>query len=392
MTFKVFHQVGHNPSWNISSFTDDSCGDGLILSPVHQDPGSVEKLPAAIRAASMFDPQFYLPSSQKPKLKAYSFFPETFVNGFTTTSFEAAAKQAATECVDFQLSQGFRNIVIPVRYLDQMYSDFIEQHESFSVIPFLEALSEIDRPVCLTLALTSHMIQDEKFRNHVLNWVTKYPEIDQIYLIYSFERDTKQIKSSDFLSSALAFSKDIIATGLELIVGYQNTESLLFTLIDNITVTYGTFENTRIFSIDKFLVSEEERRGPKPRIYLPGLLNWVQFDQAKSIRNRREAKNIWDCAYSRTKYAEVVFERPVEPYFNQAELYKHHLCCMQVQFDQLKSETNEGRAKLIEKWIKEATALYSSMSTLGIAIEKHGDGSHLASWLVALKYAESKLL
>jgi hypothetical protein len=277
MTFKVFHQVGHNPSWNISSFTDDSCGDGLILSPVHQDPGSVEKLPAAIRAASMFDPQFYLPSSQKPKLKAYSFFPETFVNGFTTTSFEAAAKQAATECVNFQLSQGFRNIVIPVRYLDQMYSDFIEQHESFSVIPFLEALSEIDRPVCLTLALTSHMIQDEKFRNHVLNWVTKYPEIDQIYLIYSFERDTKQIKSSDFLSSALAFSKEIIATGLELIVGYQNTESLLFTLIDNITVTYGTFEYSQL--INSWFLKKKDEAPSREFTYLAFLTGFNSTKQ-----------------------------------------------------------------------------------------------------------------
>lgn len=390
MTFKVFHQVGHNSSWNISSFTDDSCGDGLILSPVHQDPGSVEKLPKAIRASSMFDPQFYLPSSQKPKLKAYSFFPETFVNGFTTTSFEAAAKQAATECVKFQINQEFKNIVIPVRYLDQMFTDFIEQHERFSVIPFLEALSGVDRPICLTLALTSHMIQDEKFRNHVLNWVTKYPEIDQIYLIYSVERETKQIKSADFLSSALSFAQEISDTGLELIIGYQNTESLLFTLIDNITVTYGTFENTRIFSIDKFLVSDEERRGPKPRIYLPGLLNWVQFDQAKQIQIN--AKKIWGNIYHPSKYADAVLARKVAPYFNQPELYKHHLYCMQWQFNQLNLITPTERAKLLTEWIKNAASFYAELENIGIILEKHGDGSHLTPWNIALKYAEKNLL
>jgi hypothetical protein len=390
MTFKIFHQVGHNYSWNIQSFTEDECGDGLILSPVHQDPGSVEKLPAAIRAASMFDPQFYLPGSQKPKLKAYSFFPETFINGFTTVGFEAAAKQAATECIDFQLDQGFQNIVIPARYLDQMYSDFIEQHERFSVIPFLEALPETDRPICLTLALTSHMIQDEKFRNDVLNWVTKYPEIDQIYLIYSIERETKQIKSSDFLIAALSFAKEISDTGLELIIGYQNTESLLFTLIDDVTVTYGTFENTRIFSIDKFLVTEEERRGPKPRIYLPGLLNWIQFDQAKQIQDN--AKKIWDGVYRASKYSEIVLARKVEPYFNQPELYKHHLYCMQRQFDQLNLLAPADRAKLITKWIMGASSLYSELEDIGLVIEKHGLGSHLSPWNIALKYAEKNLL
>lgn len=390
MTFKVFHQVGHNPSWNISSFTDDSCGDGLILSPVHQDQGAVEKLSSEIRASSMFDPQFYLPGSQKPKLKGYSFFPETFVKGFSTTDFEAAAKQAAIACVEFQMAQEFQNVVIPVRYLDQMHSDFIERHERFSVTPFLEAVSDVDRPVCLTLPLTDHMIQDVAFRTKVLNWITKYPEIDQIYLIYSMERDTKQIRSSDFLSSALAFAKEISDTGLELIIGYQNTESLLFTLIENVTVSYGTFENTRIFSIDKFLVSEEERRGPKPRIYLPGLLNWIQFDQAKSIRSN--AKEVWAKAYTATSYAEIVFGRPVDPYFNQSELYKHHLYCMQEQFDQLKSKTTSKRAQLLGEWIVKASALYDEISDVGILIEKHGDGSHLSPWNIALKYAEKNLL
>lgn len=391
MTFKIFHQVGHNSTWNIQSFTEDECGDGLILSPVHQDPGSVEKLPINIRAASMFDPQFYLPSSQKPKLKAYKFFPETFVNGFNTIGFEAAAKQAATECIDFQLKQGFQNIVIPARYLDQMYTDFIEQHERFSVIPFLEALHDLDRPICLTLALTSHMIQDQKFRNDILNWVTKYPEIDQIYLIYSIERETKQIQSSDFLKSALSFAKEISDTGLNLIIGYQNTESLLFTLIDNVTVTFGTFENTRIFSIDKFLVSEEERRGPKPRIYLPGLLNWIQFEQAKQIRSGD--KNIWERAYKSTKYAEIVLNRPTDPYFNQPELYKHHLCCMQDQFDQLNAISAMDRAKLIAHWINDANLLYSEIEDdLGLLIEKHGNGDHLSPWNIALKYAEKNLL
>lgn len=390
MTFEVFHQVGHNPKWNLDSFTEDSCGNGLILSPVHQDPNSVEKLEPHIRESCMFDPQFYLPGSQKRKLKAYSFFPETFMNGFSTIEFEAVAKQAAEECIAFQLAQGFRNVVIPTRFLNQMYTDFIEQHERFSVIPFLEALSEMDQPVCLSLALTDHMIQDEGFRNRVLNWVTKYPEIDQIYLIYSVERETKQIQSSDFLESALSFAKEISDTGLKLIIGYQNTESLLFTLIDNVTVSFGTFENTRIFSIDKFLVTDEERRGPKPRIYLSGLLNWVQFEQAKQIRSG--ANKIWELSYKPTEYSELVLSRKIDPYFNQAELYKHHLCCMQDQFDQLNAIPATERATLIGKWIKDANALYSEIEDVGLFIEKHGNGAHLSPWNVALKYAEKNLL
>ena len=36
MSVKIYHQVGHFSNWNIDSFHEDHCGDGMILSPVHQ--------------------------------------------------------------------------------------------------------------------------------------------------------------------------------------------------------------------------------------------------------------------------------------------------------------------------------------------------------------------
>lgn len=390
MTFEIFHQVGHNSIWSMQSFKDDKCGDGLILSPVHQEHSSVEKLSKEIRAASMFDPQFYLPSSQKRKLKDYAFFPETIANGFDTTSFSISAKEAAKQCIAFQKEQGFRNIVIPTRFLAQMYSDFIEQQEVFSVEPFLNELGSSDKPVCLTLALTSHMIEDKIFRTKILNWVTKYPEIDQVYLIYVVERDTKQIQSSEFLQAALAFSKQILDSGLQLIIGYQNTESLLFSILDGVTLTYGNFENTRIFSIDKFLVTDEERRGPKPRIYLPGLLNWVRYEDAKQIR--QTCPKVWEKIYKPTQYSELVFSRAVEPHFGQSELYKHHIVCMTDECTNLQGLSPKERGELLSEKIRNAYNFYDDIENANVLIEKHGDGKHLNPWNIALKKSISDLL
>ena len=44
MSAKVYHQVGHNSNWNVESFEKDGCGDGLILSPVHQAPSMIDRL------------------------------------------------------------------------------------------------------------------------------------------------------------------------------------------------------------------------------------------------------------------------------------------------------------------------------------------------------------
>ena len=71
MSLGLLHQVGHNSNWNVESFENDSCGDGLILSPLHQAMTTVERLSAGTRAASIFDPQFYLPNSRKPGLDPF---------------------------------------------------------------------------------------------------------------------------------------------------------------------------------------------------------------------------------------------------------------------------------------------------------------------------------
>ena len=93
-----------------------------------------------------------------------------------------------------------------------------------------------------------------------------------------------------------------------------------------------------------------------------------------------------------SKYSELVLDRKIDPYFNQPELYKHHLYCMQEQFNQLNDINAKERALLIGEWIKNANSLYSELEDIGLMIEKHGNGAHLSPWNIAVKYAEKNLL
>ena len=138
MTLRLLHQVGHNSKWNIDSFEKDGCGDGLILSPLHQAMGTVENLSAQTRAASIFDPQFYLPNSRKGKLLSYPFFPEQVDGGFQTSTFVAHVSEVAKSCIDFQVEQGFRKVVVPTRYINQMYPTYFTQQNQFTVNAFME--------------------------------------------------------------------------------------------------------------------------------------------------------------------------------------------------------------------------------------------------------------
>jgi len=389
---KLLHQCGHNSNWNIQAFEGETMGDGLVISPVHQALHRVEGITASTCNRSLFDPQFYLPNSQKAKLHSYKFFPEVLTQGFSTIDFSLFALESAKLCIEFQARLNFERIIIPARFFEQMVSDFIQKQEIYSVVPFLKETSRqrIKRPVLLTLPLTSHMVEDAAFRTRILNWVTSYPEISGVYLIVDHERPEKQVTSDRFLFDMLVLLTELREAGLDVVLGYTNTESLLYLVAGEIDITMGAFENTRMFSLDKFIESDEDRRGPKARIYLPGLLNWIQFGQAKELR--AASKEIWDAVYEPTDYSEAALKQAVEPTFNQAPLYKHYFKCFSNQVEQLRNLSREERFRVLSGWLKMAIQQHQEIEALPLVFERHGKGDFLQSWQTALnKYFRAYL-
>lgn len=381
MNAKIFQQVGHNSNWNRDSLIEDNVGDGLIFSPVHQNKSAIEKIESEIKEKSFFDPQYYLPSSQKNKLQTYNFFPEVIAQGFDTVDFAQLANKSAQECLNFQLDQGFSRIVIPTRFFREMITDFQQRQEAYSVTPFLEELNGIayHPPVLLTLPLTSSMIMDEGYRRNILNWVTSHQRIDGVYLFVVDDRNTKQYMDSAQLIANLKFFEELRNADLELVIGYCNTEALLYLMISGCSVSLGSFENTRMFSIEKFMKSDESRRGPKARIYLPGLLNWILFSEAKDIRNR--FPKIWKQIHIPTKYSEKTFEANVEPTFNQPDLYKHHFITMNQQASELLSYENVAeRKRILNRMVSDSISQYQVIGESGISLNQHSCGDHLNAW------------
>lgn len=384
MSAHVYHQVGHFPGWNVASLQDDGCGDGLILSPVHQKRASIVNFDSEIKARSLFDPQYYLPNSPKAKLATYPFFPESITGGFSTNDFHLLALESARGCIEFQSEQGFKGIVIPARFIDRMATKFFEIQEEYTVAPFLKAAAGLGTKsdLYLTLPLTVAMLQDGGFRTQLLNWVTGFPEIRGVYVLVNDDRKSKQIRSSEFLFAYMEFLHHLAQSGLSVIASHLNTESVLLSIVDGVSLTFGSFENTRIFTLDKFIESEEERRAPKARIYLPSLLNWVQFDQAMQIRD--DEPKLWSEIYRPTPYSDAVIERGMDPHFNQQDLYRHHFVCMYRQLKDLTAVGVRERFAVIRDQFKAARSHYEQIEEMPIDLDTHGSGAHIQPWLDAL--------
>jgi hypothetical protein len=378
---KIYHQAGHNTIWNIESLKNDNSGDGIIFSPVHYPKNNMEAVDETIKTRSMFDPQFYVPGSQKAKLQTYEFFPEVFAKGFSTKDFEIIANKVAAQCLDFQVTNKYESIIIPARYHSEMITDYIEKQKAFTIEPFLSVIASdgVNKDIFVTLPITKSMVQDIEYQTQILNWITSYPDIQGVYLLNEIGEVTKQITQYENLISHVNFINELQGSGLKVIIGYCNVESILLSILDPYAVTIGAYENTRNFSIAKFLDDESDIRGPAPRVYIPNLLNWVRYDTVVEIKE--DFPELWDKIYTPTNYMDSIFKAGTRPHFTKPELYKHHFSLIYNQLKKLSSKGFEERKNELRQMINEASKLYGEIKDAGIMFfDKNCDGEHLPVW------------
>jgi hypothetical protein len=283
-----YHQCGHNDVWNRNLFEED-IGYGLIISPVNMSREKVEALSTNIKKVSFFDPQFYLPTSSRPRLETYSFHPTViFTEGHDTTTYlEDYSYDQATACVKFQVEQNFAGIIVPARHCETFGASF-KRFNGTIYSRFLNACEElkVDKPIYLTLPLHYSMLSENSVVDDILNWITSYENNDGIYLLCERPISPKQIKNSDLIETLLDICYYIKKNDLSLMVGYCNTEGLIYSLADADIIASGAYENVRMFSIDRWR-EPVERTGPRGRYYSPYLLNWIDSGYIGTLRRRK---------------------------------------------------------------------------------------------------------
>ncbi|MEX1143202.1 MAG: hypothetical protein WEC16_00030 [Anaerolineales bacterium] len=383
MSFEIYHQLGFRDSWNLQSIHDDNTADGIIISPRHMDSIKVRELPAEIRETAIFDPQFYIPSVPKKQLETYDFFPEIIANGFDTAKYLGAiALDSARKCIDYQRKNGFRYIVIPTRQVPGVPPSFIDEQQELFVDPFLQAIDEFhaDKPVLLQLILNDNMIKDVEYSARILDWVTRLPRINGVYLITEVIRRSKQLKDIDFLYSLLKFIYSVtVLNKMELVAGYLNVEALLLSIASPTIVAMGSYENTRMFDVRNFEEGEDQvMRGPRPRVYSSKLLQLVDHNYLGSIQQSVRGKgDVFDA----NKYQAEMFSPNFNWHFQRPELYKHYFLVLSRQLRELSQVEGADRFFLVKSWLERSKAQYAQLDT--IVFDADSDDSHINAWHTA---------
>lgn len=391
MSFSVLHQLGHRFNWNIECVEKHQCGDGLIVAPRYMARDKVEALDSELLKSSIFDPQFFLPNTPKGSLDSYEFFPDVISSGFETGDFvENAAKECARKCIEFQNEMDFEAIVIPTRYFEGTPSDFIASQKEQFVSPFIEELDSINKankPVLIQLVLNDLMVKDSEYMADILNWVTGL-KIEGVYLICENNSTSKQVKDADLLLSLFDTVFALRENGLQTILGYLNTESLLLSIADPTAVTIGAYENLRSFSPKAFRDEEKTpMQGPNPRLYLSNLMQWVEYPYVQLLKRAYPDGDIFD----ETEYKAEMFKQTYKWHFTKPELYKHHFIVMYKQLKSLAAEQGKSRYELFCDMAKESKEKYNTLSHQGFEFDHNSDGSHISIWLTVANIFAKKM-
>lgn len=385
----IYHQCGHNFVWNIRSLQEDGAGEGLIVSPVNVEADKISRrIPSEILESSWIDPQFYLPNDNKRRLKTYPFFPGNVLENFSTSDFENHAVEIATECLRFQDGLNFRYLVIPTRYFDDLPDDYLTQLTELFVEPFRQARSDLHltKPLLLTIIARRLHLDRGSTRDELLSWATSFGDIDGIYLVLDGRSRSKQVKDAELLAGALRFIRALRLNDMEVHVGYCGIEGLLYGVADATSVTVGSYENLRSFSILR-LESQEggPRRAPRPRVYSGRLLQWIEDIYLAPLR---QLVPDWQLLFDESPYRNYLLDPSNALNFQRSEIYKHYFYSFSRQIGRLPGLG--GRPGYLREQVRNAGGLFDRIARANVLLDADSDGSHLASWWNALAMFEDQ--
>lgn len=342
-----------------------------------------------VKNVSFFDPQFYVPSSERKNILTYPFYPNTIIHGeYGTAVYQECAYESAEGCIKFQIEQNYDRIIIPSFYDSNDMLLAIQKTNETIINNHLAVLKEksITTPVYLTAIVTDSILVNEKTTDYYLNILTKYQEVDGIYLIPNLSRTNKRISNINNITALMNFIYTLRKNDLDVQIGYTDIDSILYTLADPSGVTMGTYENSRHFSINKFL--EPKRSGPpKARLFSAPLLQWIDADYIEAIHQLYPDA---DTVFDHNKYYQPDFRHEFDWQFQNKEIYFHYFLSFKKIVDSLPLEFDD-RLDYLRGLIANADSLYKKLANHGIIFDANSSGDHLSHWLTAINLFEKKI-
>lgn len=405
---RLYHQCGFRYKWNDEVHKDDNIGDGFIISPLDMSIEILKRMDDEDLENSFLDPQFYSLNLYRENYLSYRFLDE--IDNIYDYSLQKNV--IAKKCVDFQNGISFKYITIPtidfnLLTLEESYSEVYDDIKSVSdessyfnsnsiktsllkkliLEPFINYIeeSQIKKPIILTIIFNDEMAQNSDLFNSMLATITNNEVINGVYLIPQNNRTFKRISDISFLVKIMEFIHILRENDLEVIIGYSDIESILYTVAGATAIPIGVYENLRKYDGLKFSNNDYNGRGPNPRIFSNTLLQWIEYPYLSVIKENDDLSKYFE----QNNYFLETQENDYHWHFSKPQCYKHYMTSFSKIITNLSDNLDE-RYQQVDKLLEQANNAFNELSKF-VFFDNNSSGDHINKWRTALKSYYNKI-
>jgi hypothetical protein len=248
----ALHQMGHD-SENLLRDQGLSAFHGAILSPVNYQ---LDKTLAQIKACRemaefrvIFDPQLYVPNSERGQLTTWSYFP-TDVDSADSTSeiwWDGVTAKLAEQVVQMPIDAVCSPTMVPRTYENDYFELTVKSCELLS-----DRLSGSDVKVIQTAVVGMPDLTMKGRPLSIASILTGAPT-DEIFLVLVGNTEPRrELKDPEELKGAMKLIRALEDAGVRVTVGFVSSDVLLWKHAGATSCATGKFFNLRRFTKARF--------------------------------------------------------------------------------------------------------------------------------------------
>ena len=195
----------------------------------------------------------------------------------------------------------------------------------------------------------------------------------------------KRISDINFLIKIMEFIHILRKNDLEVIIGYSDIESLLYTVAGATTIPIGVYENLRKYDGLKFSNNDYNGRGPNPRIFSRTLLQWIEYPYLSVIKENSDLSKYFE----QNDYFSETQEKDYNWHFSKPQCYKHYMISFSNLIKDLPNALDE-RYQYVDRILEQANEAFNELSDF-VFFDNNSSGDHINKWRTALKGYYTKI-
>lgn len=378
----AYFQMGHDTE-NLVGVTDLDEYEGIVLSPVNRSPEDmarhVKNFKAEEKYDIVFDPQLYLPRSEREHLGEYDYFPDDFDSADLTSLpwWDGITTKMAELVEGLEVSGVVSPVILPTLWSKKYYADFASVAQSL-----FEKLKGTSVRAHTTVMADTKELTEPKNVMQIASIMTE-PDSDGFYVVFvSDVEPRRELFDETELFGMMSLIKELENTGRPVIVGNCSSDMILFKAAGASRCATGKFFNLRRFTKGRY-AEPAVGGGQLPYWFEHSLLGFLREGDVLRLLNgdfeefvaSGDSGNHWG-----NKILKHLKESPDEAWL--ALSWRHYLSWFGKT--EVALSTMDPLA-LAEQWLKDAEGNWLALEDKDLLFdEPRNDGSWLRPWRQAL--------